>query len=133
MQKSILKRPTVKLIVGVLLAVGFIIWNLAIVPPRWVQEWGAAWILVRLIVAVVAFCLAYLSFTSGELLLGKKQLELERKYRQDKNDGNLKGLGYSGLDIWLIESPLTSWCIWWILLFQVMVSFYINDWCRTGF
>jgi hypothetical protein len=127
-----MKRPTLKFLVALAVTLAFLIYCLASEPSKWVQTNSSSWIVVRLIAGAIGFVLAFLSFTSGKLVKGVNQLKIETKYLKDKNNEDLEAMGYSGFDIWLIEAPFKAWIIWFVICFEVMVTFYVSDWCPTG-
>jgi hypothetical protein len=91
------------------------------------------WLKARLVAAGLAVVLGFMSFTGGSVGRGIKEVDVERKYLKDKRDQDLSEAGYSKFEIWLIEAPLIGWVIWWVVCFQVMVSFHISDWLKYGF
>lgn len=87
----------------------------------------------RFVALLLALVPAFMTYTGGQVAKGFKELNLESNYLKDKNDNDLIAQGYSKFDIFLIEAPLWGWLIWWVVCFQIMVSFHISDWLKYGF
>lgn len=128
-----LNTPTFRLIIGVAVALGYFIITLASEPTQFIQTSAVGWLVVRLKFFAVAIVLGFLSFTSGEIRKGLKEIALEKEYLDNKDNSDLRTQGYNPFDIFLIEAPLIGWLIWWAICFQVFATFYVADWCRTGF
>lgn len=128
-----LKRPTGKLIVAAILAVILIVITLALPAPRWVREDSVGWLFVRFLALVIAVLFALLTYTRGKWDEARDQLRKEVEAVRNRDNEALRNLGYSGVDIFIIEAPFITWLIWWVVSLQVGITFYIAKWCEHGF
>lgn len=118
---------------SILLALGSIVYFLENEPSAAFIEAKLSFLKVRGIALILALFLGLMTYTGGKLARGLKEIKLENDYLKDKDNSDLEADGYSPFEIWMIEAPLIGWLIWWTFCFQVMASFYVNDWLKYGF
>lgn len=90
------------------------------------------WLKARAIAGGLGAFIAFMTFTGGKLARGIKELGVEHGYLKNKDNSDLSK-EYSKFEIFLIEAPLIGWMAWWVICFEIMVSFHISDWLKHGF
>lgn len=107
-----------------LIAIGF---GLSVEPSTFIQTSQSGWLIPRVVALILSVALGVTTYYSADLgatLRGLKDDIIN--LRADKKASN-------SVSEFLNNISVLAWTAWWAITFQVMVSFYIADWCKFGF
>jgi len=118
---------TVKVILIAIAAFGPLLIGISIEPSNYIQTNAGSWLAVRGIVLVSSIVLSLLTYYGTGMWAARKELlddikNLKKDFQQSAN-----------VPEFLNNVRLLVWVAWWIFCFQVMATFYISEWCPTGF
>lgn len=107
-----------------LITIGF---GLSVEPSTFIQTSQLGWLIPRgvaLFLSVALGITTYYAADLGAILRGLKDDVVNFKAKKKASNS---------VSDFLDRVSVLAWTGWWILTFQVMVSFYIADWCKFGF
>jgi len=96
-----------------ILAFAPLVFGMAVEPSDWIQHNSSAWLVVRLgIVLPLSIVLSLITYYG---------VNVKTAFDNENLPASLRDVN------------ALAWTGWWIFCFQIMATFYVADWCATGF
>lgn len=109
--------------------------GLEVEPSHAIQQGALGFLIVRGLALVYALIAAVISYSEGKFKESFAQLKIELStFKSSVKTASASSSGVFGFISELGNlAPFTLWISWFIIAVEIMASFYVYDWCRTGF